>query len=302
MRWSLPVSFSFHVAILLASVVGLPGPAKLASIPEEAVPVELVTLAEISQRQAVQVDAEERPEEPPGPPEPPEETTEARPEPRPNPEARRDAVQPTPQPRPEPPRPEPEAEPEPEPAARPEPAPEVAAEEPAEVRPVPRPRPRPTPPPRQVAREQPEQTFNPDEIAALLNRIPDETGRRQQATEQTGAPRRAEHTSLIGSDNAITADEMEWLRHQIQRCWSPPVGVSGARDLVVRLRIQLAQDGGVTGYPQLLNQESTMQYQAAADSAVRAVLRCQPYDMPADKYDAWRDIILNFDPSQMFPS
>ena len=41
---------------------------------------------------------------------------------------------------------------------------------------------------------------------------------------------------------------------------------------------------------------------AAADSAVRAVYQCQPYELPAEKYAVWRDMILNFDPRQMYGS
>jgi len=35
-------------------------------------------------------------------------------------------------------------------------------------------------------------------------------------------------------------------------------------------------------------------------SARRAVLRAQPYQLPKEKYDSWSDVIVNFDPSQMF--
>ena len=39
---------------------------------------------------------------------------------------------------------------------------------------------------------------------------------------------------------------------------------------------------------------------AAARSAVAAVMGCQPYDkLPAEKYESWRDMIINFDPSLM---
>ena len=41
-------------------------------------------------------------------------------------------------------------------------------------------------------------------------------------------------------------------------------------------------------------------FQAAADSAVRAVYQCQPYALPKAKFALWRDMILNFDPSEMY--
>ena len=43
-------------------------------------------------------------------------------------------------------------------------------------------------------------------------------------------------------------------------------------------------------------------YRTMAESALRAVLnpRCQPLRLPADKYDEWRVMVLNFDPRGMF--
>jgi colicin import membrane protein len=38
----------------------------------------------------------------------------------------------------------------------------------------------------------------------------------------------------------------------------------------------------------------------AAESAVRAVQKCAPFNLSADKYDTWAEIVVNFDPSDMF--
>jgi hypothetical protein len=56
------------------------------------------------------------------------------------------------------------------------------------------------------------------------------------------------------------------------------------------------------GYPTVANSGSSPFFQAAADSAVRAVYQCQPYELPKAKYALWRDMILNFDPSDMYRS
>ena len=58
----------------------------------------------------------------------------------------------------------------------------------------------------------------------------------------------------------------------------------------------------LVGYPTVANSGASPFFQAAADSAVRAVYQCQPYALPADKYALWRDMILNFDPSHMYRS
>ena len=37
----------------------------------------------------------------------------------------------------------------------------------------------------------------------------------------------------------------------------------------------------------------------AYEAARRAVLRCQPYKLPADKYETWREMEIELDPSEM---
>ena len=56
----------------------------------------------------------------------------------------------------------------------------------------------------------------------------------------------------------------------------------------------------LSGRPEVVNREASQFFTAAADSAVRAVMLCQPYQLPPAKYALWRDMILNFDPREMF--
>ena len=44
------------------------------------------------------------------------------------------------------------------------------------------------------------------------------------------------------------------------------------------------EDGTLIGYPTVANSGSSPFFQAAADSAVRAVYQCQPYELPSEKY------------------
>ncbi len=69
----------------------------------------------------------------------------------------------------------------------------------------------------------------------------------------------------------------------------------------VHVQIELDQSGAVLGQPAVVNQSTHPLFDVAASSAVRAVLRCQPYDrLPIEKYKSWRSIIFNFDPQEMF--
>ena len=53
--------------------------------------------------------------------------------------------------------------------------------------------------------------------------------------------------------------------------------------------------------PKVVNNASSPVFRDAADSAVRALVQCEPYILPPDKYaGGWEHMILTFDPARMF--
>ena len=108
----------------------------------------------------------------------------------------------------------------------------------------------------------------------------------------------------IGSGNAMTANIADALKSQIYRCWSPPTGAPDARDLVVDYALRLNPDGTVGGLQLTPGTAATAAgnayTRAAAEAASRAIYQCQPYRLPAERYNVWREINpLRFDPRQM---
>jgi len=142
-----------------------------------------------------------------------------------------------------------------------------------------------------------EKSFNADEIAALLSK---------EKAAGGGAKRSTEQASLGGdkSNNKgakLSQSEMDALRGQIQRCWNIPAGAADAQNLRVSVKFKLDRNGAVEGGAEVISGGGSSGVErAAAESARRAVLKCSPYNLPADKYDAWADVIVNFDPSEMF--
>jgi colicin import membrane protein len=107
--------------------------------------------------------------------------------------------------------------------------------------------------------------------------------------------------SPIGTAAALSQNEIDALRARLRDCWTVPAGLADARDLVVTVRIQFNKDGSLSADPRLMNQGSHPAFQAASESALRAVRRCAPYTfMPPAKYEGWKDIIVDFDPRDMF--
>ncbi|NDV87210.1 hypothetical protein GTW51_10905 [Aurantimonas aggregata] len=244
-------------------------------------------------------------------PAPPEPTP---PEPAPEPE-----VAETPPPAPTPPAEVPAEAPPPEPVEA-DPVEQAIAEAdaPPEVPPAPQnvpvPAAKPTPPRPAVAEtreperprpaetteraeiETPEESdFDADQIAALLNR--------EQAAG--GGARRSEEQAALGTQRTtgatLSQSELDALRGQIQRCWSPPAGVSEAGSLRISIQFRLDPSGALETVPQIVGGGgASMVERIAGEAALRAVRRCAPYNLPAEKYENWADVTVNFDPSQMF--
>ena len=137
--------------------------------------------------------------------------------------------------------------------------------------------------------------FDADKIAALLNREKSAGGGAKRSTQQAslGTERK--------TGDKLSLSELDALRGQIQKCWSPPSGVSEAGSLRISIQMKLGPSGELEARPQIINGGgSSMIERVAGEAALRAVQRCAPYNLPAEKYDTWADVIVNFDPSQMF--
>ena len=200
--------------------------------------------------------------------------------------------------------------------ARPKPKPKKIVK--AKSRPKPKPvkrkvvRAHTKPKPKRVAKakpvrkkvSRPKSDFDPENIAALLNKLPDKkvAPRRQPLAPvpQRQAPiEPPSYGRSYGTDVTMSANEIDAFKAQISQCWSPPTRGLGSRDLNVKLRIRFKRDGTLEKPPELANYSGSPFFRPAAEAAKRAVWQCQPYRMPKDKFATWQDMILNFDPREM---
>jgi colicin import membrane protein len=102
-----------------------------------------------------------------------------------------------------------------------------------------------------------------------------------------------------GRAASLSQSEIDALRAQIQACWNPPAGAVDGKDLIVKVRLMLNQDGTLSGEPSVVNRGDGA-FQIAAESAMRAIRRCQPYKLPIAKYEVWKDVEVTFDPRDMY--
>jgi outer membrane biosynthesis protein TonB len=259
-----------HFALVASAFIAFPQAARYAS-DSVIIPVELVTLSDVTNVRAA------RPE-----PEP------VRPEPEPEPVTPAPETQPEiitqPEPIPLPPEPQPEPQPEPEPEPAPEPEPEPAREPEPAPPPAPRPQPRPQP--------QPERGLDLDDLSRLVDRSRQET--RQRPAEEGEARRGA------GEGTAMTATLQDMLRSQIARCTRSNADAPSNMDLRVVVEVRLERSGALSSPPRLRDEARVMNssnpfLRVAGERAVRAVIDCQPYRLPPEAYGQWRHLEVMVD-------
>ena len=158
------------------------------------------------------------------------------------------------------------------------------------VRPATRPsRPAPTPVAQpQTAQTDPEPTEQApaeDDVAAAL----------EAALAAAEAP-------AVPAGPPMTGAERDSFRVAVNRCWNVDPGSVAAR-VTVEVGFGLDREGRVLGNEvRLISSDGdSSATNTAFEAARRAILRCQSsgYQLPADKYDQWQDVVITFDPSGM---
>lgn len=295
MRWGLPTSLVLHGAILAGALVVLPNPEEFKVKPQDAIQVDISRIEDVSKRKAT-VKAEEKPKEKPLPKKL-DEAKKAEPAPKIAEEVKK-AVK---EAQAEPPPPEPKKGEPKKPEADPlkdlikstvSETPEPKKEEPkkAEVKPKEKPK----------KPDKKKEKLDTDQIAAFLNKIDEETAPAPEF-EKTAEPDRAE-ANLQGTDDSLSADIVDALVSRVKECWTVPPGAREAK-MSIRIHFQLNPDGSIIGVPQIENGGSDPLFDATARSAVSALMECQNYSfLPRDRYDLWKENILDFNPNLMFDS
>lgn len=284
---SLWISLALHAAIVIFAIVGLPHMTRPIPPVDTPVPVEIITVGEITTTNKPPVEAP-KPKEPP-PEEKPLQREEIKKPPAP---PKVDAVKPPvtkPKP-PEPPKEQPKAE-TPKPAVPPPDAQKL--EKPLEETP-----PLPPIPP------QPEQDNTQEDFDSLLRNLQDSAPTVDESLPVVDEVVAPPIPSPIGDfSKQLLVSEADALRQQLSQCWSIQAGARYAEDLVVEVRLTVNRDrtvqNAVIQDRWRYNQDPA--FRAAADSAVRAVLSpmCTPLRLPPEKYEGWKDIIVSFDPKDM---
>lgn len=202
---------------------------------------------------------------------------------------------PTPPPPPEPEQQKPEARPEPKVDEAVEALKKEEKKKPEEKQTEAKEQSKPTPlPQKKPAKPQPK--FDPSQVAALLDK---RDPQRRAAIGET-INRTASLGAAGGNAPQLSQSELDALRARLMQLWNPPIGISDAGDMIIRIRIQLRPDGTLAGPPSVMTSGKGAMFESARDSAIRAIFRGQPFNMlKPQTYETWKDIEITFDPRDM---
>jgi hypothetical protein len=95
----------------------------------------------------------------------------------------------------------------------------------------------------------------------------------------------------------ISTESAKALRDHLKTCSILPKSVSRNDQVKIVLRVAFLRDGKLAREPLLIEASASDKGPALMQSAIDALLACQPYSvLPAEKYEEWRMLDLSFTP------
>jgi outer membrane biosynthesis protein TonB len=291
-------SAALHGALLAAILLGFASAPRFADTPE-AIPIETVSPSELNQIANGQKDAKPAPQPPPAPSPDLKASTEPTPPPPAPPPKSEAATPPKAEAKPPP-------EPQPMPPERPEPTPTPKVAQEAPVEPPVRPKFIDPPPerPKEPAPEKskPSHNFDPNAIAKLIGQgkmstPPIAAPTQTAAMTPQGLPHHDAPRMSMSMASALDA----WLTESYLNCWTPPPTMPDGDTYVAQIKVVFNPDGSLSGRPVLINPPTDRAWRAHAESAMRAVKKCDPLKVPAEYmpyFEQWKIETIHFDPRE----
>jgi len=151
---------------------------------------------------------------------------------------------------------------------------------------------------RQSSEFEKKEVIDTNQIAALIDKA-----KVEEAVKQKKRDKITQSSKKNSFATGLSLSQEDALRAQIFGCWSVPLGLPYDEDLLVRIKLSLKKDGTITKSEildhQRMNRPGQKFYKVLAESALRAVRLCQPLKVPPTGYDKWKEIQLNFNPTEM---
>ncbi|MEE9375064.1 MAG: hypothetical protein V3V04_01880 [Rhizobiaceae bacterium] len=168
------------------------------------------------------------------------------------------------------------------------------------------PKQRPTKPKPETA-----QTTKRKEVKKVTSKKTKKTKKKSDATKKavvnktkssSGGAKRSKKKTALGakkSNNStkLAQSEIDALRGRLEGCWSVGdlTGHPDADKMRAKVTFKLTRAGTIDGRVKVKVSVSDRGTKATLAVRVRAaVTECAPYELPKEKYETWRDVVVNF--------
>jgi colicin import membrane protein len=138
--------------------------------------------------------------------------------------------------------------------------------------------------PPEPAKPKTERTFDQSKIAALLDKR--DPSRHAVAGDTLNSNAALGLAKGKAADNSATWGAL--FQSQVERCWKKPYGGIEAQKSEAAFAIRLKRDGTLEGMPVPEGTPDTPYLRVYQESALRAIIECQPYRLPAAYFDEWK--------------
>ncbi len=146
---------------------------------------------------------------------------------------------------------------------------------------------------KQVSEFEKKELFDPNNIAALIDKSKEDVAETTRTSDKI-----TQSQDIKNQTTGLSLSEEDALKAQIFGCWSIPLGLPYNENLLVRIKLKLKPDGSVVRSEILdharMNKPGQGFYKVLAESALRAIMLCQPLRVPTTGYERWKDLRIKF--------
>jgi hypothetical protein len=68
--------------------------------------------------------------------------------------------------------------------------------------------------------------------------------------------------------------------------------------MIIKVRLRLNPDGRFAEMPTVMNESDDSVFRTISEKAIKATQACEPFKLPREKHEMWKDVVLHFDPRE----
>ncbi len=147
----------------------------------------------------------------------------------------------------------------------------------------------------------PARVYDPNAIAKIIGQPKPQSAATASNGAGSATPLGLPHHDAPRMSVSMASALDAWLTESYLNCWTPPPVMPDGDIYVAQIKVVFNPDGSLSARPVLLNPPNDPAWRAHAESAMRAVRKCDPLRVPpqyAPYFEEWKIETIHFDPRE----